>query len=332
MKTVVGYGLAGWLLLGGLIMQPLAAEEAKFEAVVDPQAAGPDYALQGEYKGEITLDEGRTVFGAQIIALGDGQFQLTGYRGGLPGDGWSKGAERVEHRGQRVDGAAEFKVESATLRAKDGVLRVVADGAEIGRLEKVERVSPTLEMAPPKDAIVLFDGTSVDAWENGKLVEGHLLGATGCSTRRKFGDHHLHLEFRTPFMPKATGQARGNSGLYVQSRYECQVLDSFGLVGENNECGGFYLIAAPAVNMCYPPLRWQTYDLDFTAARYDAAGKKTKNARVTVKHNGVVIHNDLELPKDTPGRNAEGPEPDAIFLQDHGNPVAYRNIWVVEKH
>jgi hypothetical protein len=202
---------------------------------------------------------------------------------------------------------------------------------KVAELKKVERKSKTLGAQPPKGAIVLFDGNSVDEWENGKLVDGKLLGATNASSKRKFGDHTLHIEFRTPFMPEASGQGRGNSGVYIQGRYECQVLDSFGLEGEDNECGGIYSIAKPAVNMCYPPLAWQTYDIDFTAARYDDSGKKTKNARVTIKHNGVVIHNDLELTHGTPGNIPEGPEPASLFLQDHGNPVAYRNIWVVEK-
>ena len=83
--------------------------------------------------------------------------------------------------------------------------------------------------------------------------------------------------------------------------------------------------------MCLPPLAWQTYDIDFTAAKYDAEGKKTANARVTIKHNGVVIHDNLELTKGTPGHHPEGPEKDGLFLQDHGNPVAFRNIWVVER-
>jgi hypothetical protein len=103
------------------------------------------------------------------------------------------------------------------------------------------------------------------------------------------------------------------------------------LEGEDNECGGIYSMAKPAVNMCFPPLAWQTYDIDFTAARFDEDGNKMKNARVTIKHNGVVIHDDLELPHGTPGRYPEGPEPQGLFLQDHGNPVVFRNIWVVEK-
>ena len=117
----------------------------------------------------------------------------------------------------------------------------------------------------------------------------------------------------------------------MQNRYELQVLDSFGLEGENNECGGFYQIKEPAVNMCFPPLAWQTYDVDFTAARFEG-DKKVKNARVTIKHNGVTIYEDFELPNLTPGGAPHGaPGKGPFQLQAHGNPVTYRNIWVVEK-
>jgi hypothetical protein len=154
----------------------------------------------------------------------------------------------------------------------------------------------------------------------------------GATTVETVQDHTLHLEFLLPYMPKSRGQGRGNSGLYLHGRYECQILDSFGLEGENNECGGIYTIARPRVNMCLPPLQWQTYDVDFTAPKFDDSGKKIKNAVVTIVQNGVTIHDKLELPNETPGGVAkEGPKPGPIFLQDHGNPVRFQNIWVVKK-
>ena len=145
-----------------------------------------------------------------------------------------------------------------------------------------------------------------------------------------FRDFKLHLEFRLPFKPFDRGQGRGNSGLYMKGRYETQILDSFGLEGKNNECGGVYSISAPSVNMCLPPLVWQTYDIDFTEARYDDAGKKVENARMTVLLNGVKVHENLELPRGTTAHPVkEGPEPGPIYLQSHGNPVRFRNIWVL---
>src|SRR5262249_28832554 len=153
-------------------------------------------------------------------------------------------------------------------------------------------------------------------------VMGNLLAAD-CTSKQKFGDHSLHVEFLIPFKPSARGQARSNSGVYVQSRYEIQVLDSLGFEGKHDECGGIYSIAAPLVNMCFPPLTWQTYDLDFAAARYDSGGKKIQNARITVRHNGVMIHDNLELSHGTPGPSPEEPGPEALYLQGHGDPVVF---------
>jgi hypothetical protein len=150
-------------------------------------------------------------------------------------------------------------------------------------------------------------------------------------SQQKFTDFELHVEFRTPFMPTATGQKRGNSGVYLQGRYEVQVLDSYGLEGLDDECGGIYKVAAPLVNMCAPPLQWQTYDITFHAPRFDEDSNKTENARLTVLHNGVKIHNNLEVPGPTGGPLDQNVyEPGGIFLQEHGNRVQYRNIWVLE--
>ena len=272
---------------------------AGVEAFTDPAKAGPDYAIQGEYKGELKLDQDTTV-GAQVIALGDGTFHGEFFIGGLPGDGWKRDDLQLGVDSKTEDGVIVFAGDNGTAKVADGKLNIFnAGGEQIGSLAKVERKSPTLGAKPPAGAKVLFDGTNADQWVGGKIVEGNLLLA-GTRSKDDFQDFTFHIEFRTPFVPKARGQGRGNSGVYLQDRYECQVLDSFGLEGLDNECGGFYQIKKPAVNMCFPPLAWQTYDIDFTAARFDGE-KKTKDARVSVKHNGVTIFDDFELPHLTPG-------------------------------
>ncbi len=274
-------------------------------AITSVSEAGPEYALQGEYVGKVG-SEGKT-FGAQIIALGKGQFKAVAYPGGLPGEGADMSAEQIVSEGRMEGASVVFSNEVHTGRIADGriVITANADNSVVGELQRIERVSATIDAKPPEGALVLFDGKSAAAFKGGRLTQDNLLDV-GCETSEQFGDHHLHIEFRTPFMPLSRGQSRGNSGVYIQGRYELQVLDSFGLSGENNECGGIYQIAKPAINMCYPPLVWQTYDIDFTAAKYDATGKKTTNARVTIKHNGVVIHKDLELPHGTPARMPKG--------------------------
>jgi hypothetical protein len=177
---------------------------------------------------------------------------------------------------------------------------------------------------------VLFNGSSADAWTNGKM-DGDLLVNSDAVSKESFEDYSLHLEFRTPYKPHARGQGRGNSGVYHQGRYETQILDSFGLEGQMNETGGIYSIAAPRLNMCLPPLAWQTYDVDFTAPRWED-GKKVKNGRITVRLNGVLVHEDQELTHATAAAKfKEQPGPGPIYLQHHGNPVRFRNIWVVPK-
>jgi len=154
-------------------------------------------------------------------------------------------------------------------------------------------------------------------------------GSGSMVSRRAFADHQLHLEFRTPFEPDARGQGRGNSGVYIQAWHEIQILDSYGLAGDINECGALYAVAKPLVNACAPPLQWQTFDVDYTTARYDDATGKVSPPHITVRHNGLLVHDSVELPAPGggPGLVAEGP----ILLQDHWNPVQFRNIWVVEK-
>ena len=298
-------------------------------AFLDVKEAGADFVIQGEYSGANV--EGEKV-GLNIIALGDGKFQGVGFMGGLPGDGWDQG-EKLPFT-IKSDGETMFFTDpdanEYTVKIKSGKLIAWLAGNKFAELKKIARKSSTLGAKPPKGAVVLFDGTSVDKFKNAKLSKDKLLIPRADSIQR-FGSHKLHIEFFLPFKPKARGQGRGNSGCYLQGRYEVQVLDSFGLEGRNNECGGVYSIKAPDLNMCYPPLCWQTYDIEFTAAKFKE-GKKVEDARMTVLHNGVKIHDNVKLPKRTTASPLpEGPEPGFLHLQDHGNPVRYRNIWVVEK-
>jgi len=300
-------------------------------AILDPAKAGPDYLIQGEYRGN--AENGQMV-GAQVIALGDGAFEAVFSHGGLPGNRAYDPEKRVRVQGKMEGGKARFGTPGTGWSATAGEKQMdgQTDQGVKFSIKRTTRKSRTLEMKPPAGAVVLFDGTSTDAWQNGKMTEDKLLMA-GTRTKQAFGDFTLHVEFRTPWMPAARGQARGNSGVYVQDRYEIQVLDSFGLAGADNECGGIYKQSKPRVNACYPPLSWQTYDIDFEAARFDAAGNKTKNAVITVRHNGYLIHDKLSLTSNTPGggKNKEDATPGAIFFQDHGNPVHFRNVWIVPK-
>ena len=330
LMMLVGCGL--WLALS-LIIQPAAVQAAddKAKTTNDPAQVDDDFAFQGEYVGKAGKGDDAHTWGVQVIALGDGKFEAVGYPGGLPGDGWNKEEKKSATGAKEGDQVVLTSPEKVTLTIKDGVLTLTSpEGDKLGDFAKVQRESETLGAKPPEGAVVLFDGSSADNFENGRMTEDGLL-MEGVTSKQKFQDMHVHIEFRLPYMPKARGQGRGNSGCYFQGRYEVQMLDSFGLNGEDNECGGIYKIAKPEVNMCYPPLAWQTYDVDFTAAKYED-GKKVKNAMITVKHNGVVIHKDVELPNSTTASPLkDGPEPGPIFLQNHGNPVRYRNIWVVEK-
>jgi hypothetical protein len=245
----------------------------------------------------------------------------------LPGEGWKRGDRRVRLEAERDGQAVAIKDGDVVGTIANGKMTLTwHDPAVTTTLKRVERQSPTLGAKPPKGAVVLFDGTSAEAFEGGKLTEGKTL-LSGCTTKEAFGGYHLHLEFRLSWMPKARGQGRSNSGVYIYDCYEIQVLDSFGLEGRDNECGGLYHVKEPDVNMCLPPMVWQTYDLDFVPPEYDAQGSKVADARLKLRHNGVVIH-DLKLPRGTPGRQPEGPPPRPIHLQGHGCHVNYRNIWL----
>ncbi len=299
-------------------------------AVIDASQADDDFVVQGEYVGELSPPgQPWMQVGLQVVALGEGKFEGVLYRGGLPGAGWD-GSRRQKTTGSRAGSRILLQgVTHQLLLAADQAAIYTADGKKAGVLSKTHRESPTMGAAAPPEATVLFDGSNTEQFTGGKLApDGTLLA--GVLSKIAVHDFHMHLEFRTPYMPKARGQGRGNSGVYIQQRYEVQILDSFGLDGANNECGGLYTQTAPSVNMCLPPLAWQTYDIWFTAAQWTADGKsKLANARITVLHNGVPIHSEREITGKTGGGKVEGPEDFPINLQDHGNPVMFRNIWLV---
>lgn len=209
--------------------------------------------------------------------------------------------------------------------------------------------------AAPSDAVALFDGTeeSLKNWTDGKLtdgkpnpvkwrfVDGYMESVKGggyAQTVQQFGSCQLHVEFATPSNVQGSGQGRGNSGVFLQGQYEIQVLDSYeNKTYPDGQCGALYGRAVPLVNVCRKPGEWQSYDIIYHRPTFDKKGNVTKKATFTILHNGVLIQDHVEL---TGGTNWINPhavtdykahgDAGPIQLQDHGNPVRYRNIWVRE--
>jgi len=220
-----------------------------------------------------------------------------------------------------------------------GIVRgLEAMPAEDPKAPPVVEPGPFVESPPPEGAVILFDGKNADAWTDQRgrptkweVVDGELRckPKTGSIvTKEKFGDAEIHIEFCTPLMPDAKGQGRGNSGVYIQGRYELQILDSYkNDTYPDGQCGAIYKQHVPLKNVCRPPLEWQSYDIVFKAPKKD--GDKKTNARVTVKQNGILILDNVELKGPTPG-NIDNKlfEDGPILLQDHDNLVKFRNIWV----
>ena len=192
---------------------------------------------------------------------------------------------------------------------------------------------------PPSDAIVLFDGTDLSAWNGDwKLEEDAVTVVPGTGnlvTKRAFGDVQLHIEWRTPSVIEGEGQGRGNSGVFLMERYEVQVLDSYeNTTYSNGQAGSLYKQHIPLVNASRPPSEWQSYDIIFMAPRFRDDGTLSQPATFTVLHNGVLIQNHVTIKGTTV--NIGEPEYEAhdakapLMLQDHTNPISYRNIWIRE--
>jgi len=309
-------------------------------------ASGPVDTVMGLYEGMLkpakgepvkieadVIGEGNRAYRAVVRTKGDEWKVLLEMKGRLPNRflsllGWKKlhltgKANGVEWTGTLCKGKLLAKGKGGSLEA-----------------QRIGPHSPSEAAKPPSGAIILLSyepgkPTSLDEWTNKNwkiLPDGSVEVVKGSSlSRRQFGDIQLHVEFKLPYMPTQRGQGRANSGVYLQNQYEVQVLDSFGLPPKNNECAGLYTIATPKANACYPPLCWQTYDITFHAPRFKSDGTVEKVASITAVQNGVTVHDNVDLPRDTEHRKGFKPvKVGPIELQDHGNPIRYRNIWVVE--
>lgn len=314
------------------VTDPLERPSRDTENVfTDPAETDDDYKFVGEYHGyEWTTGSHRSSrnISLQLNAIGDGRFVATKMYGGTPAhrsttskpiglEGFRSG-HRVELIGPRlhylVDGKRAYVLTERNI--------------VVGKLERSGRVSPTLGRQAPEGAVVLFDGEGNDQLVSPRVTDDGLLKA-GTQTSKAWGDFEMHIEFMLPYKPEAFGQHRGNSGVYIQSRYEVQILDSFGWVPAFNDCSSLYRTKRPDINATLPPLAWQTYDITFRAARFDDAGARVEPAKLTVVQNGITTHDGVDLPNKTGAGQQEGPKPLPTKFQDHRNPVVFRNVWLL---
>jgi hypothetical protein len=316
-----------------------------------------EYPFMGDWEGRWDRQDGvyPPRIAAQIRPWKNGGYEIrlsTELRKGAPEyvviEAQPAGAElRFEHGSWSGSIQGDRFTGEGTLRDKHGRFE----------MKRVSYESPRLGAKPPAEALVLFDGTDFDEWETiqrdgqtgpvtWKIADGvmrvvpeignHQIGGS-IGTKKAFHDFHLHIEFRLPLLPNNTDQRRGNSGVILEEFqfFEVQVLDTYGLPGYYDECGALYQIARPKINMCLMPLQWQSYDIMYRAPRIDQDGRLMEAPRITVNHNGVLIHKDLELPYSENALRMRRERPESrkvgrIKLQDHGYPVEYRNIWIVD--
>jgi hypothetical protein len=204
-------------------------------------------------------------------------------------------------------------------------------------------VEPGTAGSPPADAMVLFDGKDMSAWDgadawpvkDGVVTIGPRGQSEYVTSKQSFGDCQLHVEWAEPEVARGSGQGRGNSGVFLMSKYEVQILDSYNnKTYFDGQCGAIYKQYPPLVNVSRKPGEWQTYDIIFEAPKFDFSGKVTKPAYITVLQNGVLVQNHVEIlgstAYDKPAAYEPHPEKAPLQLQNHGNPVKFRNIWIRE--
>lgn len=324
-----------------LVTLPLLAAEddeapangRKVEKPVNFIFAKPD-PVMGDYQGD------KDSYVVQVSPKGDGTYQaniLTAF-------------DKENNVVTTLQGTTSNDGVGFTGNGWNGTIKnsqfTLSNGSKSFTLNHITRTSPTMGATPPKGAIVLFDGKDLDAWakkagkswlvEDGpakwKLLDDGIMEAVPGSdciiTHRKFGDCHVHVEFRTLGAPS-------NSGVFLEDRYEANINETYGRT-DGSPNAGFDNCTEnirPRIRPCFPPLAWQTFDIDFQAPRFDANGNKTKNAVATVLFNGVKIydHQQLDLPHGAARRLGEAPT-GPLMLQEHGMPVQFRNIWLVETH
>jgi hypothetical protein len=331
-----GAGLSRWRRLAARIPGAAALATSLLAAShLGATAIADDF--MGEYRGAFLPDNVVKLDAtAQVIAEGDGYYRVVLTAPGTEGRQGACAEIYGRQFGPEVGlfGRAGGYHWGGSI--KDGILQARSDYGISFRLERIESKSPRAGATPPDGAVILLPfeaGRTPDLsqWTNRQwkaLDDGSMQCAPGKGdnrTQREFGRiEQLHLEFRLPLEPGNRGQGRANSGVYLADHYEVQVLDSFGLTHTSGDCGGLYGIARARVNASLPPESWQTYDITFEPAKLGSDGKVTELPRITVVHNGRTIHERQEIPFKE--HRLKGP----LQLQDHGHPVQFRNIWLVE--
>lgn len=302
-----------------LCLMGLACRSQAQLRALEPEQAGADFPLQGEYVGE--YGEGKTALAAQVAALGDGAFKVALYPGGFPGAGYA-GSGKVQASGSRASG--KLQVTGAGWQGSGDGIDLAGTGPDGSfKLRKVMRASPTAGLKAPVGATTLFDGKELSAWLPSASMDARGFLKVACTTKAMYASFSVHLEFRLAFEPAGRGQQRANSGFCMTtgSWSELQILDSFGDDPLSDGCGSLYNVAKPLVTANLPPLSWQTYDIRYTAPNLKA-GETAGEGTITAWLNGVLVQDK------TPLKNR--PASSVIMLQDHSHPVFFRNVWMLE--